>query len=99
MTAFRPLQHSFRRRAFWDPTTHAAELDRVFRKCWLFVGLESEIPAPGDCVTRRMAEGPVIVCSDEQSQVRVLLNACRHRGAQLCSADAGNTAHFRCRLG
>lgn len=87
---------SLGRRAFWDPDVYRAELTRIFRKCWLFVGLESEIPTPGDYVTRRMAEDPVIVCRNEEGQVRVFLNTCRHRGTQLCSADAGNTAHFRC---
>jgi phenylpropionate dioxygenase-like ring-hydroxylating dioxygenase large terminal subunit len=96
MTAIDRRQLSLRRRAFWDPDVYAAERTRIFRKCWLFVGLESEIPTPGDYVTRRMAEDPVILCRDEESRIQVLLNTCRHRGAQLCSADAGNTSHFRC---
>lgn len=91
----RPLT-TLGRRAFWDQDVYREELTRIFRKTWLFVGLESEIPTPGDYVTRRMAQDPVIVVRSEDGAVRVLLNTCRHRGAQLCSADAGNTSHFRC---
>jgi PAH dioxygenase large subunit len=84
------------RRAFWAPDVFEEELAKVFRKSWLFVAHESEIEQPGDYVTRRMANEPVIVVRDEQGGVRVFLNTCPHRGGQLCRADLGNTSHFRC---
>jgi len=79
-----------------DEDVHGAELERIFRTCWLFVAHESEIPEPGDYVTRRLGLDPVIVTRDEEGRVRVLLNTCRHRGTRLCRADRGNTSHFRC---
>ena len=36
------------------------ELERVFRKSWLFVGHDSLIPNNSDYFTRYMAEHPVI---------------------------------------
>lgn len=96
MTAIDQRRLTLGRRAFWDPQVYSEELTRIFRRCWLFVGMESEIPTPGDYVTRRMAEDPVIVSRGEDSQIRVMLNTCRHRGAQICNADAGNSTHFRC---
>lgn len=81
---------------FTDPEIYRLEMDRIFRRSWLFVAHDSEIPAPGDYVTRYMAEQPVIVARDEGGQVRVLLNVCRHRGMRVCRADLGNTSHFRC---
>jgi PAH dioxygenase large subunit len=84
------------RRAFFDNDVFDRELERVFRPSWLFVAHESEIATPGDYVTRRMAVDPVIVIRDEAGQPRVYLNSCRHRGAQLCKADMGNSSHFRC---
>jgi PAH dioxygenase large subunit len=87
---------SVSRRVYWDADVYAEELERIYKHCWVFVAHESEIPANGDYVTRRMGEDAVIVTRDETGQPRVFLNTCRHRGVALCSADMGNTSHFRC---
>lgn len=84
------------RRAIVDEEWLDAELDRVFARSWLFVGHETEIPNAGDYVTRTMGRDPVIMIRDDAGSVNVLLNSCQHRGTQLCKADLGNTAHFRC---
>jgi nitrite reductase/ring-hydroxylating ferredoxin subunit len=84
------------RRVYFDPEVYEAEQQRVFRRSWLFVAHESEIPAPGDYVTRVLGIDPVIVVRDEEGTVQVLLNTCRHRGVPLCRASMGNSSHFRC---
>ncbi len=84
------------RRVWADAEVHRRELDRIFRTCWQFMAHESEIPEPGDYVTRRLGRDSVIVVRDETGRVRVLLNTCRHRGVPLCRADRGNASHFRC---
>ena len=81
---------------FADPAVYQMEMDRIFTRCWLFVAHESEIPSPGDYVTRYMGEQPVIVVRDEDGVIRVLLNVCRHHGMRVCRADLGNSSHFRC---
>jgi phenylpropionate dioxygenase-like ring-hydroxylating dioxygenase large terminal subunit len=81
---------------FTDPDLFRLEMDAIFTRCWLFVGHETEVPAPGDYVTRRMGEHPVIMVRGEDGRVRVLLNVCRHRGMRICRADLGNASHFRC---
>lgn len=81
---------------FADEDVWRRELERVFHRSWLAVAHESEVPDPGDYVTRRMGTDEVIVARGEQGQVAVLLNACTHRGTVLCKADRGNSANFRC---
>lgn len=81
---------------FTDPDVYRAEMEKVFQRVWLFVAHESEVPHRGDYVTRTMGEQSVIVARGEDEKVRVFLNFCRHRGMQLCRADLGNSAHFRC---
>ncbi len=44
------------RSVFVNEAIHALEIERIFNRCWLFVAHESEIPNPGDYVTRRMAD-------------------------------------------
>ncbi len=84
------------RRIFVDPAIHEHELERIFTRSWLFVAHASEIPSPGDYVTRLTGVDPVIVARTEDDQIRVFHNSCRHRGMQLCRVDKGNTSHFRC---
>jgi phenylpropionate dioxygenase-like ring-hydroxylating dioxygenase large terminal subunit len=81
---------------FGDPTIYELELERVFTRAWVFLAHESEIPANGDYVVRRIGEDPFVVIRDEHGIIRVLFDACRHRGVQICRSDAGNTSHFRC---
>ncbi|MCW2950991.1 MAG: narAa [Conexibacter sp.] len=83
-------------RVFNDPEVHRLELERLFARSWVYIGHESEIPAPGDYVLRYVAEDPFIFVRDEAGEVRLLFDACRHRGTQICRADKGNTSHFRC---
>jgi phenylpropionate dioxygenase-like ring-hydroxylating dioxygenase large terminal subunit len=92
----KPAEGSVPAFIFSSPDVYEAELQRVFARSWLFVGHESEVPEPGDYVTRYMGEDPVIVTRGEDGQIRVFLNVCRHRGMRLCRADMGNTSHFRC---
>lgn len=72
------------------------EIDRVFRRSWLFVGHDSLIPRPGDWFQSCMAEDPVIVQRDQAGRIRVYLNRCRHRGNLLAVHDRGSASTFSC---
>ncbi|ETW92253.1 MAG: hypothetical protein ETSY1_44460 [Candidatus Entotheonella factor] len=84
------------RRAFLDPDVYEHEQQRVFRRCWLFLGHESQLLKPRDFFTTYMGEESVIVNRDRHGQLRAFLNTCRHRGMRVCRADRGNTAAFTC---
>ena len=84
------------RSAFVSDDVYELELDRVFDRSWIFLAHESEIPNPGDYVSRMLGGVPVIVVRDENGAVRGHLNTCRHRGAKVCRSDSGNTRYFTC---
>ena len=84
------------REIFVNEAIYQEELERVFARCWLFVGHESQIPNPGDFVVSGMGEESVILCRDRAGEVHVFLNSCRHRGMKVCRYDEGNTAVFTC---
>src|SRR5438132_14282991 len=81
---------------FVDQDIYDQEQERVFARCWLFVGHESQIPNPGDYFTSCMGAESVILSRDMQSGIHVLLNTCRHRGMKVCRYDEGNTKTFLC---
>ncbi len=84
------------RSSYTDPALHAAELDAIFSKCWLFVGHDSELAKPNDFVTRRIAGRPILFLRDRDGVVRCLLNVCPHRGAQVCRQKKGSAKLFSC---
>ena len=74
---------SVSRATYTDPALHAAEMEEIFAKCWLFVGHDSELPKANDFLTRTIAGRPVVFLRDKAGTVRCLLNICPHRGAQV----------------
>jgi p-cumate 2,3-dioxygenase alpha subunit len=84
------------RSALVDPAILALEQRRVFDVCWIYVGHESEVRAPGDFKTRMVCGRPVIFCRDSNSNLRVFLNTCRHRGAMVCREAEGNAKVYSC---
>jgi phenylpropionate dioxygenase-like ring-hydroxylating dioxygenase large terminal subunit len=79
-----------------DPSIFALEAKKIFSKTWIYLAHETEIPWPGDYVLRRIVDDSFIVTRDEDGEIHVLFNMCKHRGMQLCRSDAGNSSHFRC---
>jgi p-cumate 2,3-dioxygenase alpha subunit len=85
------------RSVFIDPDILVQERERVFDRSWLFAGHLSELPRPGDFVTRSVAGRPVIIAHGDDGEVRILMNTCRHRGNLVCREHKGSGAeNFRC---
>ena len=84
------------RRIFADPEIYALERERVFARCWLYLGHESEVPNPGDFVTAYMGEEPIILWRDFNGRIGAYLNLCRHRGNRVCRADRGTAKILTC---
>lgn len=84
------------RSIFVDQEVFEQELERIFARCWLFLGHESQVPNPGDFILGYMGADPVIVTRDRDGKLHALLNMCRHRGNRVCRADRGNASSFMC---
>jgi p-cumate 2,3-dioxygenase alpha subunit len=84
------------RRAFTDPECLAQERRRIFEKCWIYVGHESEVSHAGDYQSRYVAGRPVVLVRGDDGVIRVLLNTCTHRGAMVCRQKSGNARTFQC---
>lgn len=73
------------------------EMERLFGRAWLYVGHESQVPGTGDYITTTLAGTPVIMIRDADEAVKVVVNRCAHKGAQLLFEDKGNAGRMlRC---
>jgi phenylpropionate dioxygenase-like ring-hydroxylating dioxygenase large terminal subunit len=83
-------------RVYYDHAIFHDEIERLWHREWVYVAHESELPEPGDYVTRQLGLQPVIVSRDEDRTIHLLLNRCMHRGNTVCQSDRGNAHAFRC---
>lgn len=81
---------------FHDRELFGIESRRVFMRTWLYVGHESQLAKRGDFISTYMGLNPVLAVRQRDGGVKVMLNACRHRGMKVCRADGGNTRAFTC---
>jgi phenylpropionate dioxygenase-like ring-hydroxylating dioxygenase large terminal subunit len=79
-----------------DPRIFEDEMERIFYRGWVFVGHHSEIPQPGDFITRSVGTEPVIMARDQAGHITVLVNRCAHRGTMVCTAPRGHARVFAC---
>lgn len=77
-------------RIYSDRGIFEEELSKIWRKSWLLVAHESELPGPLDFRTTSIAREPVAIVRGEDGVVRAFLNVCPHRGALLLREPAGN---------
>jgi p-cumate 2,3-dioxygenase alpha subunit len=90
------MRFAVHRSALVDPAVHELEQRRIFDRCWIYVGHESELRSPGDFRTRTVAGRPVIFTRDSKNRTRVFLNTCRHRGSLVCREREGNAERHTC---
>jgi salicylate 5-hydroxylase large subunit len=82
---------------YTDPDVYRQELERFFYKGhWCYVGLECEVPEPGDFKRTAVGERSVILVRDLQGSLRVVENRCAHRGVAFCRERHGRVKDFVC---
>jgi phenylpropionate dioxygenase-like ring-hydroxylating dioxygenase large terminal subunit len=74
---------------------HERERERLWMRAWQVAGRADELPAPGDWMVYSLFDQSYILVRGKDGQVRGFVNACRHRGNQLCSGK-GRSTLFRC---
>ena len=84
-------------RVYTDAQLYQRELERLFYSGhWCYVGIEAEIPNPGDFKRTTLGEREVVVTRDNSGAVNVIENRCAHRGVVFCQKKHGNTKDFTC---
>ena len=82
---------------YTDRRVYDLEMERIFLgRHWNFVGLDCEVPKPGDFIRSYLGAVPVVVARDEDGAIHVFENRCAHRGVEFCRNYRGNTDRFVC---
>ena len=83
--------------AYTDEAIYKKELDRLFYKAhWSYIGLEAEVPNPGDFKRTVIGERSVVMTRDMDGSLHVVENVCAHRGMQFCRERHGNKKELVC---
>ena len=76
-----------------DPAYYEKEKAQIFKKQWLYVSLERELPEPGSYKVRRLdcADTSVIIIRGKDGAIRAFHNACSHRGNTVVTESGQET--------
>lgn len=92
----KPLADGIDGDVYDSPEIAAREEERVFTKAWLPIARVDELEEPGAFVTETLAGTPVAAVRGDDRKLRVLVNICRHRGAQILREPCGVAQSLRC---
>jgi phenylpropionate dioxygenase-like ring-hydroxylating dioxygenase large terminal subunit len=81
---------------YTDERIFDEELNKIFNRCWVYVGHESEIEKPGDYRTTHIGRAPLILSRGQDQRIHLMFNTCRHRGNTVCRDERGHADSFRC---
>ena len=74
---------------------YAREKETIFMRDWLCVGRVDEIENPGDYMTFRVMDEPIIIARAADGAINAFRNSCAHRGL-VVAKESGNTKGFTC---
>src|SRR5438309_3921551 len=79
-----------------DQEIYGLDVERIWRRGWLFAAHSCEIRAPGDFVTLEIDSDPIMVVRGHDRRVHALHNVCRHRGSIVATEAAQPVTRFIC---
>ena len=82
-------------RYYTHPEVFAAEMERIFARCWVMVGHVSQVDDPGTVITAPVGDESVLVVNDG-GHLRAMYNVCQHRGHQLVTSERVQVDRITC---
>jgi nitrite reductase/ring-hydroxylating ferredoxin subunit len=83
-------------RNYFDPDRWRLEMDRIFRRLPLTLGVSSELREPGSYQALEAAGVPVLLVRGSDGEIRAFVNMCSHRGAVIVPEGVGKSRRFVC---
>lgn len=82
---------------YTSPDIFTADLEGIFERTWIFVGVEPDVPEPGDAMTVDIGANAILIVRDDDNEIRAFHNVCRHRGARLVHDEKTTVGNLVCR--
>ena len=79
-----------------DPDWLTLENQRIFSSHWIAIALTWDVSEPGTVFPATAAGQSLIVVRDENDDIRVFHNVCRHRGARLIDQPCRTNGRVVC---
>lgn len=92
----RRLGHSLEAPFYLSEEVFQADLEFIFRRHWIVVGVAPQAPEPGDYFTVEIGGDSVLIVRDDDMNLRAFHNVCRHRGSRLCDEHQGSLGNIVC---
>ena len=83
---------------YYCPAYFALEREAIFKRQWLQIGHDCEIPESGDFIVREIdiCKTSVLITRTTSGAVKAFHNVCTHRGTRLVDSDGGRAKTFTC---
>lgn len=87
---------SLEREFYVDEKIYRADVERIWKRGWLFAGHTCEIADIGDFFTFQVGNDPIVVLRGDDGALRSFHNVCRHRGSVICPESSGRIGRLVC---
>ncbi|MFV5685672.1 Rieske 2Fe-2S domain-containing protein [Flavobacterium sp. GB2R13] len=84
------------RESFTNPELFELEMKYIFEKNWIYLAHESQITELNDYFTTYIGRQSIFIARNKDGELNAFINACSHRGAQLCRYKKGNKSTYTC---
>ncbi|BAK76221.1 Rieske (2Fe-2S) domain protein [Pseudogulbenkiania sp. NH8B] len=81
---------------YTSPAVFDADMEHIFGKHWIYVGVSIDVPEAGDYMTVQIGSQPILIVRDDDNEIRAFHNVCRHRGSRLCAEEKGTVGNLVC---
>ena len=88
--------HTLPARWYTDAAVFAAEKERIFHRAWQYAGHTAQVAKPGDFITTKLGDIPIVIARDVDGALRAYANVCRHRGSEVVLECSGNRKTLQC---
>jgi Rieske 2Fe-2S family protein len=97
LVAARRPGHALERAFYTDQAIFDADLELIFGRHWVYVGVEPDVPEPGDTMVVDIGPYSAVVVRHDDLSIRAYHNVCRHRGARLVEGGKATVGNIVCR--
>jgi glycine betaine catabolism A len=96
LNASRRKGYSLQGDYYSSPEIHERDLDIFFRRHWIYVGLDIDIPEPGDVFKVDIGLSSILLVRDDDGKARAFHNVCRHRGSRIIDVEKSSVGALVC---